>query len=289
MTTQRILPTTFAGPDVGLLPIAPPIDPIGAAGSLLLLDPTHPANPWAAGVPAHDSFVPNLFRDRLSTLAGTAAGLDAKVYNAGLTAGAGLVERSGKGGLHGIISPTNGTAAGVGLNLFDPDALWNYIKANPTHAYYVSLWQRTTRAATAAGNVGQMIHASNSKFIGAVLSAATFPNVRQGARSYEAGVGPKHYNVGAVPDDGIATDGATVPAQRSAFMVGNMASPNATTGRRGLAGSHIFYRAYIEDLTVSGRTYAAVDAIDRALYLAEVVNAGGRYYNDTHTDVATLP
>jgi hypothetical protein len=42
-------------------------------------------------------------------------------------------------------------------------------------------------------------------------------------------------------------------------------------------------------LTVSGRTYAEVDAIDHALYTREVLTPGGRYYGDTYTDPATLP
>lgn len=48
-------------------------------------------------------------------------------------------------------------------------------------------------------------------------------------------------------------------------------------------------RAYVEDLTVSGRTYAEVDAIDHALYTKEVLTPGSRYYGDTFTDPATIP
>ena len=44
----------------------------------------------------------------------------------------------------------------------------------------------------------------------------------------------------------------------------------------------------IEDLTVSGRTYAEVDALDYALYQAAFA-ADGRYHGDTNTDPSTLP
>lgn len=53
-------------------------------------------------------------------------------------------------------------------------------------------------------------------------------------------------------------------------------------------GAFLFYRAYIEDLTVSGRSYAAVDALDYAEYTKQVTTAGGRYYADTYTDPATI-
>ncbi|MCB4842518.1 hypothetical protein LHV18_18025, partial [Providencia rettgeri] len=45
----------------------------------------------------------------------------------------------------------------------------------------------------------------------------------------------------------------------------------------------IFYRAYIEDLTVSGRTWDEVNAIDKAMYEKEVISVGGRYFGDTFT------
>lgn len=50
----------------------------------------------------------------------------------------------------------------------------------------------------------------------------------------------------------------------------------------------MIYRVYIEDLTVSGRTYAQVDSIDFALWQAAFA-AGGKFYGDTYTDPSTLP
>ena len=52
--------------------------------------------------------------------------------------------------------------------------------------------------------------------------------------------------------------------------------------------SRAVYRMYIEDLTVSGRTYAQVDAIDYAQFTKDVLTVGGRYYGDTYTDPTTL-
>jgi len=53
------------------------------------------------------------------------------------------------------------------------------------------------------------------------------------------------------------------------------------------SASGIFYKLYIEDLTVSGRSYEQVDAIDFALYTS-AFSAGGKYYGDSFTDPATI-
>jgi hypothetical protein len=50
-------------------------------------------------------------------------------------------------------------------------------------------------------------------------------------------------------------------------------------------GRRVLYRAYIEDLTVSGRTYAQVQALDYALWQAAFA-PGGRYAGDTFTPPA---
>ncbi|MBD7153500.1 hypothetical protein HPO45_27130, partial [Klebsiella pneumoniae] len=44
--------------------------------------------------------------------------------------------------------------------------------------------------------------------------------------------------------------------------------------------SFIFYRFYMEDLTVSGRSYATVDALDQALFDEAFYSSTGRYRND---------
>lgn len=59
-------------------------------------------------------------------------------------------------------------------------------------------------------------------------------------------------------------------------------------GNYNKATSRIIYRARIEDLTVSGRTYEEVEAIDFALYTAAFA-VGGKFYGDTYTDPTTFP
>lgn len=59
--------------------------------------------------------------------------------------------------------------------------------------------------------------------------------------------------------------------------------------RTNKAASRVLYRWYLEDLTVSGRTYAEVLAADYALY-QQAFGVGGRYYGDTlPTDPSTIP
>jgi len=43
----------------------------------------------------------------------------------------------------------------------------------------------------------------------------------------------------------------------------------------------VLYRLYIEDLTVSGRSYADVDALDLLGYQQQVLSPEGRYSADT--------
>ncbi len=52
--------------------------------------------------------------------------------------------------------------------------------------------------------------------------------------------------------------------------------------------SRVYYRFYLEDLTISGRTYAQVEALDKAVFDAAFA-AGGRYNGDTWTSPTTLP
>jgi hypothetical protein len=55
-----------------------------------------------------------------------------------------------------------------------------------------------------------------------------------------------------------------------------------------VAPSGVLYRVYLEDFTVSGRTYSEVEAADLAEF-ATAFGVGGRYAGDTHTAVSALP
>lgn len=51
--------------------------------------------------------------------------------------------------------------------------------------------------------------------------------------------------------------------------------------------SYVLYRVYIEDLSLSGRTYEQVKSIDDAEH-AKAFGIGGRFHGDTWSNPATL-
>ncbi|RQS00227.1 hypothetical protein DIE02_27720 [Burkholderia sp. Bp8991] len=71
------------------------------------------------------------------------------------------------------------------------------------------------------------------------------------------------------------------------FGFGQVASQYGDAARN-VDFSAILYRVFLEDLTVSGRTFAAVSALDQSLYNA-AFTSGGRYNGDTYTSPSTLP
>lgn len=274
-----------------------------AAGALALFDPTHPAKPWEPGVPAHNAKVPNLAWDQAAAVlgAGTEQTLQGDIYSVGLAGTDGLVERTVKGGLHGIISPTAKnptTDPKVGLVVGIPAAVYDYTRANVNHDYYVSIWFRTTREPS---------DRTNSKVFASIMvqtqylaafgygggNEGTFRGtlIGQTAPTFASGA-PRFTNLSSQPNAAYADEKFSYsvdPGQRSLFVVGNRNFNNQATVCRGKAGSYILYRAYLEDLTVSGRAHAEVSAIDQALFARACTQAGGRYYGDTFTDPATIP
>lgn len=100
-----------------------------------------------------------------------------------------------------------------------------------------------------------------------------------GARIINVGESAQtHQNVGLITNGGPSW-GAIAGSYNAAVLV----------GRNTLWSSFIFYRLYVEDLTVSGRSYVTIDAIDLALYQAAVLTSTGRYYSDTYSAPSTVP
>lgn len=281
----------FTGPNVKDLPKVAYTDPLEASGSLMLLDMTHPMAGLPSGVPAHGATYPNMFAKNAETLLGSGSTglLIQSVYKAPEN---GKVERSGKGGIHAIQSITQ-TGEKEGFQLRLPVALVDYFKANPTHSYYVSQWGKTTRPESAAQHsVAAMSSASLASFAfnlgdGGAGSGPTLLGSRQVS---ELANTPTFRNMGTSKLHGDFVTGTYYAHLNALFEVGNYLPRNAGSGKSGLHGAQIFYRGYIEDLTVSGRTYEQVDALDFAEYTKQVLTPGGRYHGDTvATDPATLP
>lgn len=258
------------------------VDGIESSGSLLLVEPGHSADPWI-GVPVTTSRVPNLLRSSADTVTGKATMDGALVRSA--VAGKGAVERTAKGGLHVITKPTATLASDSSLTIKIPDAVADHISTNYSHRYFVSVWARTTAAKQSTiSNPAIPIMALQSQTAFGVELRNTAPGARSAANvnspyNYADAVGQYRLNAEVTALAGPL--GGTAP-----FFVQNLLQAgNAMTGTIadfGKMGSYVFYRGYIEDLTVSGRTYAQCEALDASLH-AQAFGVGGRYYGDTYT------
>lgn len=283
------------------IPVIPPPVPDARlrAGSLALLNPMDPYNPWPAGVPANGGTVPNLAYVQLAALlgAGNATTLALPVVRSGLTAGTGLVERTVKGGLHVIFSQTLNASSADNFTIEMPAALRTYLFTNYDHALFLSMWNRVTRAATGltyyaflantalamASNYKQNIASDK---VNPIEAGSGFLGRRDSAQT----VGGHQLNTGRSGHSGGAP-ASSAALSTALFTVGNYGTnANNTVAQRGKAASMAIYQVYLEDLTVSGRSYATADAEDLAAYNSWLVNPAGAYYGDTiPTAPSTIP
>lgn len=309
------------------------VDPIESAGSLLLIDPTHPIGAWDAGNPANGATVDNLMSGFATSVTGfSESALEATALVPSTFSGtAGKLERTGRGGLHGIHSQTAGVHAS-GPVIAYPTSLVEYVMRNRAHTFYTSMWFRPTRFPVAGYN-SSGIHCfnGNGQQTNSYLSVIGFNAadntgggwVYRGQSGIRTLPQPPHQadapmlatinstgwhsegTATSLPGDGTNTTvtgtrggagvafGSTVAwpgVSAGDWSVGDGYFTHASTSTiPNNAGSFVFYRSYMEDLTVSGRTWEQVNAIDRDLYTREVLTEGGRYYGDTYTAPSTLP
>lgn len=274
------------------------LDPILTedVGSLMLIDVKN----WASGVPAAEAAIVNIARVQAAAGGfGEASAIFKKVGD--LPAAGGGIERTTKGGLHVAIRQSSAVAANNGYNIELPDAVMAHMVANPSHNYYVSQWRKLTRAATSPETGAKTFLGIESNFDGgfALLShvfAQEKPTTanRVGVSVLGAGqnvlgdtahliAGPYTPGTSSTPLTSQYVSGRA----RSLAQFGTVALQNSWSPIAAQLPSWVFYRAYVEDLTLSGRTFAEVSAIDTALWTA-AFGAGGRFAGDTYTAPATL-
>jgi hypothetical protein len=274
-------------------------------GSLLLVDPAHPANPWPTGTPSNAATLPNIAWKEAAAVIGSGSEEDMEVLferNAAISGANGLVERSTRGGLHVVISESYAPAfAGLGVAIRPSQMLADYIVDNPNNSYYFSLWFKGTRFTDASESVLAFSLANTPSTTQLLVAmASTGSNIPTGgvkllgARRTRTFWRPTQDESITPPfSDAIMSSiavagytgtpeltGSSARDFMKVFSVGRMNPFAAATP----VPSRMFWRAYIEDLTVSGRTFAEVDAIDYAEYQKQVLTVGGRYYGDTYTD-----
>lgn len=256
-------------------------DALLSAGSLYLFDLGHSLG-GVSGVPAAGASIPNIaYAEAAAVLgAGTESSL-AGVFSSNAVAADALFERTPKKGLHAIYSQVNNTVSGHGSQIGVATAIRDYIIANKTHLFYFSVWAHRTRAALATGHRYMEI-GSGGNFLG-YMSGAGNTGKASGLYNVVGGANAVANRYSSMRASAGSSD--TVAAAAGSIIFGNGGSGSALTNQ---CPSDIFYRGYCEDLTVSGRTYADVDALDKALWDAAFA-AGGRFAGDTFTAPSTFP
>lgn len=270
-------------------------DAILSTGSLVLIDFAHSANPLI-GVPVSGTGnIPNIAWKEAAALHGSGTqsdwAMDAVVNASGVD---GFIDRSAKGGVNVCMSQATQTGTGKGFEVrrqtLAGNPLLQYLYANRTHNFYFSQWERITRiglttnpelgeAAIYAFSSGSptttcLLNLNRTTTVNATLGSNNVPALPQAVgNSFRSG------GFGGWTATGQPTGAADIIA--GLLAVGQRPALYAA-GPVNRSRSAIMYRAYLEDLTASGRTYAEVQAMDKALF-DQAFAIGGRFYGDTFT------
>lgn len=287
-------PAAFTGADVGLLPKNVLIDPIEAPGSLLLTEAAHPLGGWpAGGVPADQTPFTNLFEAQADSVVGVGDHRAIFSKAASFSGGKGVVERTTKSGIHVIVSPTVTMTSVDFVNLSAP-SLKAYIKANKTHHFYISTWVRWTKAGVSGTAVWRTVFSTDATFIlynsqTVLATTSTAGGTKDGGLESDGTLNAQVLAIAGTPVATVDTDadtaGASLGWKNQALYTFSQRQPSQLNKQ----GASVLYRAYVEDLTVSGRSWDVPAGIDAALMAKHCRTTGGRYYGDTWpTDPATV-
>ena len=255
-------------------------DGVLSAGSLYLFDLGHSLG-QVTGVPITGTPIPNIAYAEAAVIlgGGSAASLAGSFLNNSQAADA-LFERTSKKGLQGIYSQVNNSNNSRGAQINLATSIRDYMIANKTHLFYISVWGRRTRTSLAGHRFMEI--GTGGSYLGYFASTGPASKVA-GSSKIVGGINSVANRFCAMTAQAGAAD--TVSGAASAMVFGNIGSGSALVNQ---CPSDIFYRAYCEDLTVSGRTYAQVEALDEALWSA-AFGAGGRFADDTFTAASAFP
>jgi hypothetical protein len=272
-------------------------DPILVNGSLILLDAVN----WASGVPDNGAILRNIAAIEAGDIGLTGELGGAVVYTGTLNDGTkGKVERTLKGAIHAIVSQSVDMTGNHGVDIELPTSIMQHMVSNPTHNFYFSQWRRLTRsslstspeAAKAFAYIGRNTSTGYLMLTqnGTTILPATTNQLGRHSAIGENVQGNNFVNVAGKSNDGTTPTIAqySLPGTRSLAQFGVLALQNNYAPIRKALQSWAIYRMYVEDLTISGRTHAQVDAIDYGLY-QEAFGAGGRFAGDTFTSPSTIP
>jgi hypothetical protein len=275
-------------------------DEIMSAGSLFLLDVSHSLG-YSGTEFTNSGTVKNVaWEVAKSIIGGTAdeASLAGNVITNNITAQSAILEYTQKKGLNVIISKAN-TLNPLGWRMDLPLIIRQYLLSTwASNKIYVSMWGNVTRLASTTTSGFALIansstSTSNYKILFEVsntspsAAGSTFLGQRfQPTTANSLGAFFRNSAVsGSVGTSPVLSSTTGVNAMSTLIKVG----PAVAYGsfEAGKSSSMVIYRFYVEDLTVSGRTYAEVDALDKAMYDAAFA-VGGKFYGDTFTDPSVL-
>lgn len=295
MGYKMVLDVAFT--DTGL-PILRP-DSLMSDGTLFLVDFGRSETAPTGSVPAHNALIGNLAWETAAQVigSGTESSLSGVFENTLVGVPTmGLVERSSKFGVAVIASQSANDTSNRHAGIAVPSSILSHILTNtPGHEFYVSIWGRLTRNATQTTDsictAGSVLSANNHAFNffrqPAFSPSSGSPFV--GGRSVPNSLATGNFFRNIAFDEFTGTE-PSLGNFNCAYWFGQRGIYSSF--QRNAAASGIIYRMYIEDLTHArltdaSRTYANVDAADKAAFdLA--FNTGGRFNGDTFTDPATI-
>lgn len=263
-------------------------DAVMSNGSLFLMDLSKTNGDSGTSV-TNGGKVNNIaYKTAIPLVGGDINTLKGNVTLSNVTAANAIVEVTAKKGINAVISQTN-SLTDLGWFLELPDLVKTYILNNWVNGrFYVSVWHDTTRLPTTTTSAFMLLSkdfqvTGNYKTIFGVTT--TFVAAQSGGQSTPSNtLGKQLRSVGTGNSVGAT------PANLSQFFASLKVGAGKSFGsfEAGKAASMVMYRFYVEDLLVSGRTYAQVQAIDKAAY--DVAFAvGGKFYADTFTPATALP
>lgn len=256
------------------------------SGSLAFVDAKSISNPSLLD----DVFIPNMAASLAKSIPALSAGTETTLgcTLTGNDASKIGLELTTKNGLHGIALSTSATANGT-RRIVPNSLLATYLNQNVNHRFFVGLSHRVTKPVSAGSGHASYSGATknDTMCLWAFDSRADVlpPSGDTHQKNSDKSGNDTSVNLvyRAVEVQGIySTFGDFTPDfnQISFWKVGD--NTVWEVGSSGRNPSHIFYDFYLEDLTVSGRSFAEVNAIFKARHIQNH-SAGGKYFGDTWT------
>lgn len=202
-----------------------------------------------------------------------------------------LVDLSTKGGLNVITSQATMTTFRY-LRLELPGPIKKYMFDNPSHTYVWSAWYEVTRADLTNAGPYAAIKKNSGSNSGWLNIGRAGPQAITGVVAQSVVAGARN-TLGLVHEIVANNYDNTALTNEANNMLATMFGFSFIDGAYGDHGrnksmSAIVYRLTLEDLTLSGRTFAEFQAKDSALR-SLMFASGGRYHGDSATPVSALP